>query len=98
MKSEIGSLAVRAALALLVPVIVTTSVAASSPALAQAPAAPAQGQAKYTKKEIEVLDLLHKISEENAELDRQRAQSGMEGGQEHPPAAPPDEGQPGAPG
>jgi len=50
------------------------------------------------KKEIEVLDLLHKISEENAELDRQRAQSGMEGGQEHPPAAPPDEGQPGAPG
>jgi tetratricopeptide (TPR) repeat protein len=51
MKAEIGSLAVRAALALLVPVIVTTSVAASSPALAQAPA---QGQAKYTKKEIEV--------------------------------------------
>ena len=46
------------------------------------------------KKEIEVLDLLHKISEE----DRQRAQSGMESGQEPPHAAPPDDEQPGAPG
>jgi len=50
------------------------------------------------RKEIEVLDLLHKISQENAELDRQRAQPGMESGQEPPRATPPDEEQPGAPG
>ena len=34
------------------------------------------------KKEIEVLELLHKISEENAERDRQRAASGDTGNRE----------------
>jgi ribosome-binding factor A len=36
------------------------------------------------KKELEVLDLLRKVSEENAELDRKRAESG-----EPPPPPPP---------
>ena len=35
------------------------------------------------KKELEVLDLLRKVAEENAELDRKRAESG------EPPAPPP---------
>jgi len=50
------------------------------------------------KKEIEVLDLLHKISQENAELDRQRAQAGADGGQEPPHDQPPENEQPGASG
>src|SRR5438105_13555602 len=39
------------------------------------------------KKELEVLDLLRKVAEENAELDRKRAESGGELPQPPPPMA-----------
>jgi len=44
------------------------------------------------KKEIEVLELLHKISEENAEKDRQRA--GLENAESAEPQAQNDQGEP----